>query len=304
MRSSGAEGAKRDGQGGEGEPRESRGQERLSGSPASYGGLDLSQEGRISLPTTQAALSRLGLAYKEAAVGICDAALEAAGGRGSAAAADERSVPSVMMEAENKGTLGDHLCILGVDRQRGEWLLRQAVELLRREVRTRASGREQDALEAKRLLAVWLYNLGANLMDQGAIRMVEGTACLREALEQSVDTGCVETTQLLLIHLANMSGRPDLPVGPTEAAELRSRLNALFAKSGRNHDSSCSICLEPLEQPNGGAEMGAVDDGGRTPGGYTNSAVQVLDCAHQFHRGCLSTWWRTRSERRCPLCKA
>ena len=46
----------------------SREQESISCSPASYGHLDLSHEGRISLPTTPAALSRLGTAYYEAAL--------------------------------------------------------------------------------------------------------------------------------------------------------------------------------------------------------------------------------------------
>jgi len=49
---------------------ESRERERVSGFPPSYGRLDLSQEGRISLPTTSTARSRLGLAYNEAALAI------------------------------------------------------------------------------------------------------------------------------------------------------------------------------------------------------------------------------------------
>jgi len=36
---------------------------------------------------------------------------------------------------------------------------------------------------------------------------------------------------------------------------------------------------------------------------FTNSAVYVLKCGHQFHLGCLSTWWRTQSNLACPLCK-
>jgi len=97
-----------------------------------------------------------------------------------------------------------------------------------------------------------------------------------------------------------MSGRPDQPVGPAEAAALRSRLNALYAQAGRNQDTSCTICLETLEQLDGGAEK---DDGGRGADGYTNAAVLVLNCGHQFHRGCLSTWFRTAASRACPLCK-
>jgi len=111
--------------------------------------------------------------------------------------------------------------------------------------------------------------------------------------------------QDVLANFSNMSGRPDLPVGPTEAAALRSRLNALYAQAGRTSETNCAICLEPLEQPDGGAGQDAVGDGDRGDDGYANSAVRVLECGHQLHRGCISTWWRTRSDRAraCPLCK-
>jgi len=104
--------------------KESRKQERLGGSP-SYGGLDLSQEGWVSLPTNPAALSRLGLAYNEAVVATCDAALRAAGGRDSPASDDERHVPSMRLEAQVRGRLGVRLHELG-ERQRGVELLRQS----------------------------------------------------------------------------------------------------------------------------------------------------------------------------------
>jgi len=109
--------------------KESRKQERRGGSP-SYGGLDLSQEGRINLPTNPAALSRLGLAYEEAAVATCDAALTAAGGRDSPTGNDERRVPLLRLEAETRACLASHLFDLG-EEQRGLELLRQAVALLR-----------------------------------------------------------------------------------------------------------------------------------------------------------------------------
>ena len=279
--------------------RESREQDRPSGSP-SCGGLDLSQEGRISLPTTRAARSRLGVAYFEAAVAVCEAALAYVGGRGSPAADDERRVPSLRSEAEMRNGLGTSLHSLG-ERRRGVELVRQAVLPLRRDVFTAAPGSE--APQAKRMLVIWLSNLGAMLMSQGADRIAEAAACFREALELSEETDDVALKQAVLSELANMSGRPDQPVGLAEAAAFRSRLNALYAQAGRNHDTSCTICLEPLEMPYGGAEDGAADDSGRDADGYTNSAVRVLDCAHQFHRGCLSTWWRTRSDKTCPLCK-
>jgi len=275
--------------------RESREQERLGGSP-SYGGLDLSQEGWVSLPTNPAALSRLNLAYEEAAVAICDAALTAAGGRDSPAADDERNVPSLLLEAQVRGRLGISLDDLG-ERQRGEELLRQTVALLRLEVRRAAPG--SDLLGAKHGLVSVLCNL-AVMQNTGSDGTAEAEACLREALALCEDADAVLLKQMVLRDLANMSGRPDQPVGPAEAAALRSRLNALYAQAGRNHDSSCTICLETLEQSDSGAKN---DDGGRGADGYTNAAVLVLNCGHQFHRGCLSTWFRTAASRACPLCK-
>ena len=88
--------------------RESREQDGQSGSPY-HGGLNLSQEGRIILPTTAAALSWLELSFSEAAVAICDTALAAAGGRDSPASADSRRVPSLRAEALARGNLGDTL---------------------------------------------------------------------------------------------------------------------------------------------------------------------------------------------------
>jgi len=109
--------------------KESREQERRSGS-RSYGGLDLSKEGRVRLPTTPDALVLLSLAYNEAALAICDSALAAAGGRDSPAAADERIVPSLSVEAEARGCPGVCLHELG-DRERSLELVRQAVVLMR-----------------------------------------------------------------------------------------------------------------------------------------------------------------------------
>jgi len=288
--------------------RESREQERRGGSFPSYGDLDLSQEGRISLPTTPAGLSRLELAYYEAAVATCDAALVAAGGRESPAADDDERVPSLDVEAEARGALGGFLYHLG-EWQRGLELLRQALALLRQVLQRAAPG--CDALDAKLSLANLLCNLGMVLNSSGArdggyapasVGMAEAEAYLREALELSEETDDMGRKQRLLLTLANMSGRPDQPVGPAEAAAFRSRLNALYAQAGRNHGTSCTICLEPLEQPDDGAGQGGVGDG-VTPDGYANSAVYVLPCAHQFHRGCLSGWWCTRSDFKCPLCK-
>jgi len=280
--------------------KESRKQERLGGSP-SYGGLDLSREGWVSLPTNPAAVSRLGLAYEEAAVVICDAALTAAGGRDSPAADDERRIPSLRVEAEARACLGSHLFNLG-EEQRGSEILRQAVALLRLAMRKTAPG--SDFLIAKGTLASVLCNLAAMRdVTAEAVGTAEAEACLREALALCEDADAARLKQMVLRHLANMSGRPDDPVKPAEAAAFRSRLNSLYAQAGRNHDTSCTICLETLEQSDSGAEKNAADYGDRGADGYTNSSVYVLDCGHQFHRGCLSTWWRTQSNMACPLCK-
>jgi len=278
--------------------RESRKQERLSGPPLSYSGLDISQAGRVRLPTTPAGLSRLSLAYNEAAVATCDAALAAVGGRDSPAAADERHVPSLQLEADARGSVGHSLHKLG-ELERSFELLRQAVALMRRAVRTITHA--DDPLSTKQSLAGCLCNLGIaqNACSNGA----GGEACLREALELGEEIDDVGVKHHALRHLANMSGRPDLPVGPTEAAAFRSRLNALYARAGRNPDTSFTICLESVEQPGGGSEKFDIGDGGRGFDGYTKSAVFVLECGHPFHRGCLSTWWLTQSVGACPLCK-
>jgi len=142
--------------------RESREQERRGGSP-SYGGLDLSQEGWVSLPTNPAAPSRLGVTYMEAAVATCSAALAAVGGRGSPAADDERHVPSLIMEADARGSLGVSLHELGAEPQRSLELQRQAVALLRLAVRNAAPG--SDLLGAKQGLAAFLGTLAVMLSE-------------------------------------------------------------------------------------------------------------------------------------------
>jgi len=87
-------------------------------------------------------------------------------------------------------------------------------------------------------------------------------------------------------------------VGLSEAAAFRARLNTLNTQNGRSLDTSCAICLEPLEQPGGDADEDAASDGGRGA-----AYVQAMDCGHQFHFNCISTWRHTRSSRACPICK-
>jgi len=276
--------------------RESREQERLSGF-SSYGGLDLSQEGRISLPTTPAALVRLRRTYYEAAVGICDAALTEAGGRGSPAAADARRVPSLCVEAEARGFLRDCLHLMGEEQQRSLELLRQAVALRRQAVRTAAPG-GHDTVRAQQGLAYDLSALGLMLKAPVSERMVEADACLLEALALSKGLDDMVLAVRTLTHLINLCGEAHAVVGPAAAMAFRSRLNQHLVQMGRSVETSCSICLEPLAPPADDAAEDAVVGGGSSD---LNSCVRVLECEHQFHYVCLVSW-RCMSPH-CPLCK-
>jgi len=281
--------------------RASREQERLSGGSPSYGGLDLWQDGRISLPTTLAGLSRMGLAYNEAAVAICDAELAAAGGRGSPAAADPWRFPSLNMEARARGYLGACLNMPG-EEQRSLELLRQAVALWRQILRTAAPGEE--IRTAQRMLANELCNLGFVLKGHGSDGMAEAEACLREALALSEGLGDVLLTGKILTYLINLCGEAHATVGPAEAEAFRSRLNQLFVDMERSPETSCSICLEPLAPPADGAAEDAAGGGGSGGvGGPADSCLRVMSCNHQFHHGCLWTWQRTTSNCTCPICK-
>jgi len=160
---------------------ESREQERLSGLPPSYG-LDLSQEGRINLPTTPADPNRLRLAYNEAAVIICDTALAAVGGRGSRAAADTLRVPDLYSEAQARGCLGYCLLELDEEKQCGWELVRQALALRRQVLRFAKPGRA--TLNAQQGLIDELTILEEKLLvyGHGSDRVAEAAACRREAL--------------------------------------------------------------------------------------------------------------------------
>jgi len=279
--------------------RESREQERLSGPLPSYGGFELLQEGRISLPATPAALSRLSLAYNEAAVAICDASIAAAGGRGSPAAAFS---PMLQVETQARGCLGTCLHIMGEETQRSLELTRQAVALLRQAVRTAAPGHQ--TVNAQRVLVDELSSLGGILKARGSEGVAEAEAYLREALAICDNVGVVQLTVNTLRYLINLCGETHASVGPAEAKSLCSRLNQLLVQMGREPETSCSICLEPLAPPADGAAEDATSGGGSGgAGGPADSCVRVLNCNHQFHDGCLLTWLRTTSSRACPLCK-
>jgi len=273
-------------------------QEGIFGSP-SYG-LALKHVGRISLPTTPAAVSRLSLAYREAAVTVCDTALTVAGGRDTPAADDDRRVPSLSLEAATRSDLAHCLFELGEERQRVFGLYRQAVALLRQAVRTMPPG--ADALEAKRALASELVSLGVVGLEaeEGDACLSESEACLREALELSEETDDKELKRMTLSSLANMSGKPEQPVLPAGAAAFRARLNELSVQMGRSPDTNCAICLEPLETLE---QPGGPEQGGRAADGNTDSFVYVLKCGHQFHTCCLRTWWSERPGRVCLMCR-
>jgi len=269
--------------------RASREQERINGYPVSYGGLDLSHEGRISLPTTPAALSRLGLAYNEAAVGICDA--------------NRESFPDVCTEAQARGSLGLCLYNLGEERQRSLELLRQAVGLRRQALLTAVPRQDflstsRDTLGAQQLLANTLSILGAVGYNHPSPELAEAEACLREALALGENLGDVLLKVKTLRYLINLCGEAGAAVRPAEAEALRSRLNQLLVQMGREPETSCSICLEPLTPP---AASAAEEDAAGS--GPSDSCVRVLNCNHQFHHGCLSTWKHMIGNGACPLCK-
>jgi len=262
--------------------REIREHERRCGSP-SYGGLDLSQEGRVNLPTTPAALCRLSLAYHEAAVAICNSALAAAGGRGSPADNDDRRIPSLQVEARARVFLGDCLDDMGEERQRSLELLRQAVALRRQVVRTAAPG--HDTLEAQRWLADDLTTVAGVFKAHGSDGIAGAEACLREALALSEGLGNALQTGNTLAHLINLCGEVHAAVGTAEAEALRSRLNQLLVQMGRSPETSCLICLEPLASLADGTAEDAAGGSGGGAAGSSDSCVRVLSCDHQFHRG-------------------
>ena len=155
------------------------------------------------------------------------------GGRDSPACVDSWRVPSLFDEAEARGQLGGCLVDLGVERERGFDLMRSAVALLRRAVQ--AAGPGDAALHPKATLAKWQHNLGAYLVNTpGSDGMAQAEACLRQALELSSATNQIAMKQRYLIRLINMGGIPGSRVTPAEAASFLSRLNAIYAQTGRN----------------------------------------------------------------------
>jgi len=197
-----------------------------------------------------------------------------------------------------RGHLGDCLYNLGEERQRSLELLRQAVALWRQELRTVAPG--QNTLSAQRMLANALTTLGAAGYNHLSEEVAEAEACLREALALGENLGHVKVKMKTLRCLINLGGYAHTAVEPAEAEAFRSRLNELLVQMGREPETSCSICLDPLAPPADGA---AEDAAGGNGSGPSDSCVYMLSCDHQFHNRCLLTWQRTTGNAACPLCK-
>jgi len=276
--------------------RESRDLER-SGSTPSHGGLDLSLEGLISLVAVPLPN---GLAYTALAVFICDAALAVVGGHDTPAADDPLRVPNPRVEANARSSLGVSLCQIGSN-ARGVASMRQAVALWRMVIRDNPHHPPD-----RYLFASSLYNQAAFMKLSDPAEVAEAEACLREALALAEETDDVQLKQLVLAELANLSGQVGYQaVEPAEAEAFRSQMNQLLTQTGRSPDTTCTICLEPLERPGGSAEKGTASGAG----GDADSAVRVMGCCHQFHEDCLVSWWRTLPRQYrpghgpCPICK-
>jgi len=229
-------------------------------------------EGRVRLP---AARHRLGLAYFEAAVAMCDAA-----GLGGA-----NCTKAWVTEAAARASLADCLVALSEARPRVVALRRQAVALARRALARRALHSEPGAAGVARFLVERLSELGAALGDAGAA--TEAEACLREALAMGEGAGDVLHTLRAVRRLINLGGH-GVAVGPAEAEALRARLNQLLAQLGRSVETDCPICLAPL------APLALAPP--------APDRVHVLSCNHQFHAGCLRAWNAATLKGACPVC--
>jgi len=245
-------------------------------------GACLHSEGRISLPTTARATRSKGVAYLQAALSTCTAAVGAAGGRGSPAAADQRRVPTLLAELMVRNSLAACLAASNKERPRATEL-RELVSLARQTVQTAA---QCDVPMAQRMLADRLSSLGGGLTTFEGFD--EADACLHESLALSECVGDVQVLTGTLRQLVNIRGNADTAVAGgryAEAEEFRSRLNALLVQKGRSIESHCSICLELLTQP------------------VVGGGVLVLGCNHQFHTGCILAWQATTPVCSCPMCK-
>ncbi len=84
---------------------------------------------------------------------------------------------------------------------------------------------------------------------------------------------------LLLGELNNQAAPRDpmyLPLNDQELEEMRS-----VELSVRSSGNSCSICLLDINEK--------------------DRIVELANCKHRFHSGCIKLWLRTKPE--CPLCR-
>ena len=86
--------------------------------------------------------------------------------------------------------------------------------------------------------------------------------------------------QAVLRNLVNMGNASDNSINPKAVAAFLASLNRLSVQMGRVADANCTICLDALD-----------------------ADVYVVPCGHQSNLTCLGTWWNTRRNRECPLCK-
>lgn len=249
---------------------------------------DLSDEGVVQLPLSPEELSRLPLMYNQTAVAICDAALTSSV---PSTAHDQRHTPSIEAQASARANLARSLFEFGLDHRRAKELMRASVALRRRILSERP-----DDLNARRSLGMALSNLGTCLASDDRAEQTEADECLREALELGDMSGDVSVLKGALINLVNRSGEG---TGDAESEQLRSRLNTLYRKAGREVDTICAVCLEPLQ---GEATCSADASDDAETGTFSGSCIRVLGCGHQFHQGCIAAWRRQSAE--CPVCKS
>jgi len=202
------------------------------------------------------------------------------------------------VEAQALSSVATALHVMGEQRQRSLDLYRQAVALWHQILRTAAPG--PNTRDTQGVLADQLSTFGAVLTSHGPEGMAEAEACLREALALSDSLSDLWLAQKILSYLINLCGEAGTSVRPAEAEAFRSQLNQCLVQMGRSPETSCSICLESLSPPAGGAAEDAAGSGGSGP---SDSCVRALACDHQFHHGCLTSWGRKTASRACPLCK-
>ena len=91
--------------------------------------------------------------------------------------------------------------------------------------------------------------------------------------------GGEDQVRALAEHLFNMD-RQALGSPPADKRFVQSLRTVPFSKDNCGKESSCSICLEQLNE---------------------GEEVVLLECGHPFHKNCLDPWLQLHSE--CPSCR-